>query len=71
MGNSAGRNRENEVQLTQEEVKIIRASLLGLYSMEVYIFSTVTETSLRPCQIYRWFVTIPKTLAAMLEDRNT
>lgn len=31
IGNSAGRNRENEVQLTQEEVKIIRASLLGLY----------------------------------------
>lgn len=30
LGNSAGRNRENEVQLTQEEVKIIRASLLGL-----------------------------------------
>ena len=31
IGNSAGRNRENEVQLSQEEVKIIRASLLGLY----------------------------------------
>lgn len=28
---AAGRNRENEVELTQEEVKIIRASLLGLY----------------------------------------
>ena len=31
MGNSAGRNQENEVQLPQEEVKIIRASLLGWY----------------------------------------
>lgn len=31
LGNSAGRNRENEVQLAQGEVKIIRASLLGLY----------------------------------------
>ena len=28
--NSAARNRENEVQLAQDEVKIIRASLLGL-----------------------------------------
>ena len=40
MGNSAGRNRENEVQLTQEEVKIIRASLLGLYKMELYHIMT-------------------------------
>lgn len=31
VANAAGRNRENEVELTQEEVKIIRASLLGLY----------------------------------------
>lgn len=38
MGNSAGRNRENEVQLTQEEVKIIRASLLGLYIINTEIF---------------------------------
>ncbi|RMX38939.1 hypothetical protein pdam_00016423 [Pocillopora damicornis] len=30
LGNSAGWHRENEIQLTQEEVKIIRASLLGL-----------------------------------------
>ena len=29
LGNSAGWHRENEIQLTQEEVKIIRASLLG------------------------------------------
>ena len=31
IGNSAGRNRENEVQLSQKEVNFIRASLLGLY----------------------------------------
>lgn len=56
MGYSAGRNRENEVQLTQEEVKIIRASLLGLYKMEPYLFTTVTESFLRPNQL----VLVPK-----------
>ena len=43
MVNSAGRNRENEVQLTQAEVKIIRASLLGLCTMEAYILTSANR----------------------------
>lgn len=47
MGNSAGRNRENEVQLTHEEVKIIRASLLGLYAGFFFVFDSCSLLSCR------------------------
>lgn len=52
MENSAGRNRENEVQLTQEEIKIIRASLLGLYAMELCIIATKSGTFLRLNKVF-------------------
>ncbi|KAJ7380516.1 Neurobeachin-like protein 1 [Desmophyllum pertusum] len=65
MGNSAGRNRENEVQLTQEEVKIIRASLLGL--IKFYLTEKVKREEVCFIVEYLTCVTDPEQIAEVLD----
>ncbi|XP_068687514.1 neurobeachin-like protein 1 [Montipora foliosa] len=63
--NSAGRNRENEVQLAQEEVKIIRASLLGL--IKFYLTENVEREEVWYIVEYLTCVTDPQQIIEVLD----